>query len=445
MDPTFTQQEEALFRHAVLGPVLAGKLRRGQLRRKLEELASETYTDRTGEVRKMSWKTLEQWFYQIKNGGFTALTPKTRSDAGTCRALSPELVHLVIDLKLDDPGQSARLIKDTLIKAGRIGPQDVHESAIQRLLKRRGLSGPKLELARKERHRWCAATVGELAQSDCAHAFKLFNPVTRREETVKIFAILDDKSRMGLNIQGGFRETEAAFLAVMHGSIARRGKFRTLYVDRGSSYMGRDLELACAHLGIRLLHAPVADGPSKGKIERFWRTLRADVLDRIDPTAVRTIEDLNVRLMAWMEGEYNVRPHSGLSGRTPREVWEEEIDQVAWIDDPSRLDAVFTGEAMRKSRNDATVSFEGKTYELPAHLRRCRVTLKYSFLDPSRVRVLDGTTEVPLKIVDPIANATRTRHTPRLAARRVKKHRDLNPVEVILDRVAGRTPGRKEA
>lgn len=445
MNPTFTQQEEALFRHAVLGPVLAGKLRRGQLRRKLEELASETYTDRTGEVRKMSWKTLEQWFYQIKNGGFAALTPKTRSDAGTCRCLTADLAQLVVDLKQDDPGQSARLIKDTLIKAGRIAPKDVSESALQRLLKQRGLSGPKLELLRKERYRFCAAHVGELAQSDCVHGFKMFNPKTRREETVKIFALLDDKSRMGLNIHGGFRETEAAFLCVMHGAIARRGVFRTLYVDRGASFKGRDLELACAHLSIRLLHAPVADGPSKGKIERFWRTLRADVLDRIDPESVRTLNDLNVRLMAWMENDYNVRPHSGLFGRTPREVWEEEIDQVAWIDDPSRLDAVFTGEATRTSRNDATVSFEGQTYELPGHLRRCRVTLKYSFLDPSRVRVLDGTTEVPLKIVDPIANSKRIRHTPRLAARRAKKYRELNPVEVLLDRVAGRTPGRKEA
>lgn len=430
--------DEALFKHALLGPVLYEKLSRGQLRRKLREIAAQTHYDQNGTARTFSWRTLEDWLYQLKGEGFESLKRRKRKDAGTCRALTPEVAELVLDLKKEDPGRSAPMILEQLEDASRVRKNSLSVSTIQRHLRRRGLSGPAVEVSRGERFRFQAELVNELWQGDAVHGPKLVNPRTGQLETVKTFALIDDRSRLIVNIVAGFRETEAAFLAVLHGAIARRGIPRTLYLDNGSSFIGRDLKLACAQVGTRLLHSHPYEASARGKIERLFRTLRAQVLGRLDARRVQTLDDLNVRLMAWAEGKYNVQPHAGLDGRTPLEVWEEGADDVRWPKDSSGLAAAFRGEAVRWAKNDATLSFEGTTYEVPGHLRRRPVTLRYSFLEPSRVSVVDGVTEVPLKKVDPVANARRRRHTAPLAPPAPAQSTGLNPVEQILDRISGR-------
>lgn len=431
--------DEALFRHAVLGPLLCEKLSRGQLRKRLIELSRQTFYDPRGQARSLSWRTLEDWYYQLRGGGFDRLKRRPRKDQGTCRALPPELVELVLELKGEDPGRSAPLILRQLELAGRIGERTVSASTIQRLLRRRGLSGPRVEVIRRERFRFQAAAVNQLWQGDALHGPKLVNPRTGQLETVKAFALIDDRSRLIVNIEASFRETEAAFLAVLHGAIARRGCPRTLYLDNGASFVGRDLRIVCAKVGIYLVHSCPYESSARGKIERIWRTLREHVLDRLDLVKVRTLDELNVRLSSWVEGEYNVRPHAGLDGRTPREVWDEGAGDIRWVEDHSRLAEYFRAEEVRRAKNDATVTFDGRTYEVPGHLRRQAVTLRYSCLDPTRVWAVDGATEIHLKVVDAVSNATRRRrHTRSRDDGAPPARTGLNPVEQILARVSGR-------
>ena len=66
--------KEALFRHAILGEVLSCSLRKGQLRPMLTELAEKTFEDYRGRPRQMAYKTLEEWLYKYRNGGFEALS-----------------------------------------------------------------------------------------------------------------------------------------------------------------------------------------------------------------------------------------------------------------------------------------------------------------------------------------------------------------------------------
>ncbi len=68
------RNQEALFRHAILGDVLSRNPRRGQLRPALKQLAQQTYQDHHGRSRRVAYKTLEEWYYKYRNGGFDALT-----------------------------------------------------------------------------------------------------------------------------------------------------------------------------------------------------------------------------------------------------------------------------------------------------------------------------------------------------------------------------------
>ena len=53
------RDQEALFRHAILGDLLSRNLRRGQLRLGLKQLAQQTWQNSHGRLRRVAYKTLE--------------------------------------------------------------------------------------------------------------------------------------------------------------------------------------------------------------------------------------------------------------------------------------------------------------------------------------------------------------------------------------------------
>ncbi|MGH8654740.1 MAG: hypothetical protein ACREYE_22390 [Gammaproteobacteria bacterium] len=66
--------------------------------------------------------------------------------------------------------------------------------------------------------------------------------------------------------------------------------------------------MVCAKLGIALIHARPYQPQGKGKLERWFRTLRAQLLTRLTAADTRRLEALNRRLWAWVEGEYHHTP-----------------------------------------------------------------------------------------------------------------------------------------
>ncbi len=310
------RNHEALFRHAILGDVLSRTLRRGQLRPALKQLAQQTWQDHRGRSRRVAYKTLEEWFYKYRHRGFDALKPRPRKDRNQSRVLAQDVQQLILDMKREDPGRSAHLILRELELAGRIGAGQAGVSSVQRLLHRHGLSVPRMEWDHAARYRWEASSCGELWQADALHGPILMNPTTGRNQRVIVFGLIDDRSRLIPYLEGGFGETEQRFLTVLYQAMARRGIVRKLLLDNHASFSGYDLRLLCARLGIHLVHSRPGDAPSKGKIERVWRTLRGQLIERLDLERVTTIDEFNLRLWTWVESEYHHQPHSSLSGRT---------------------------------------------------------------------------------------------------------------------------------
>jgi transposase InsO family protein len=425
--------KEALFRHAILGEVLSRSLRRGELRLTLVELSEKTFEDYRGRPRRMAHKTLEEWLYKYRHGGFEALKPLSRSDQGCCRILSPEIKQLIIDLKREDPGRSAPLILRELELAGRISRGEVSVSPIQRLLRHNGLSGPRMELDVPARYRWEASMCGELWQADALHGPMLINPATGRPQRAIVFGLLDDRSRVIPYLEAGFGETEHRFLIVLYNGFARKGIARRLLVDNHASFTGHDLRILCAKLNIHIVHSRPGDGPTKGKIERFWSTLRGHVVDRLNLEKITTIDELNLRLWSYVEAEYHCRPHASLSGKTPLEVWESDTDSIRWVLDHGQLEQTFHGEVERVARNDSTVQWRGISYEVPPYLRGQRVRLRYSLLDTSRVSLLDANVEIPLRVVNPVANAHRSRNGGTPPPIDPKPKTGLNAPDLMLD------------
>ena len=435
------RREEALFRYAVLGDVLHRLLRRGELRRALEERAQKVWRGPEGNDRRIARKTLEEWLYRYRRDGFDGLLPSPRSDRGKARALNAETEELIVEMKREDPGRSAQLILEELELAGRLRRGEVSVSTIRRLLRREGLTGAQMEIERPVRLRWRASRSGELWQGDALHGPSLFDPASGRPVRVKIFALLDDRSRLVPYVRADFHETQTAFLTVLLGSVLRRGIPSAILLDNHGSFTGSDVKVACAKLGVRLVFARPYDGPSKGKIERWWRTLRGRVLDRLDAEKVTTLDDLNLRLSTWVESEYNTRPHSSLGAKTPLEVWEEDAEEIRWVDDPGRVEDAFTGKLERQARADSTCQVRGRTLEVPPELRGRAVEIRYSLLHPDRFWIEDGRTQIPLREVDPEGNARRPRERKPREKKEETPGTGLNPVEDLLRRI---TQKRKE-
>jgi putative transposase len=77
--------------------------------------------------------------------------------------------------------------------------------------------------------------------------------------------------------------------------------------------------VVCANLKIKLIHARPYAAWSRGKIERFFRTVQGDFQSRLRTEPVQDLEALNARFWQWLENEYHRRAHSALSGQYPAE------------------------------------------------------------------------------------------------------------------------------
>jgi putative transposase len=155
-----------------------------------------------------------------------------------------------------------------------------------------------------------------------------------------------------------------------------------LYVDNGAVYRSNYLALVCAKLGITLIHSRPYVPQGRGKIERFFRTVRMQLLPVLTAEDTRSLEELNRRLWAWIEGEYHQSPHKGLAGETPLDRWAQCSQDVRLPDPRVDLGALFLFEEKRKVQKDSTVSLHGVLYEVDAVLVGESVTLRY---DPHKL------------------------------------------------------------
>jgi len=254
---------------------------------------------------------------------------------------------------------------------------------------------------------------GELSMSGVMHGPKLRHGRTRRKSS--LIAFIDDATRVIPFAAFAYAENTTAFLPVFKHAIARRGLPARLYVDNGANFRSQHLAVVCAKLGIALIHARPYQPAGKGKIERWFRSLRAAWLSRLDDEATSSLDTVNRRLWAWVEGEYHQSPHRGLDGRTPLDQWAMTGENVRYPDPATDLDDLFLFEAKRRVMKDRTLSLHGRLYEVDAVLIGQTVTLRYDPQAPATrplTVVHEGRPAGQATVLDAYANTAVKRHRP---------------------------------
>lgn len=402
-----TAQEIALFRYGLIAELTHLPVGHPGLYALLRQKSEQTYTIPGSSRCRVAPETLRHWLKAWRRGGFDALCPKPRADIGRSRALPQTVADALLTLKEEQPHLSI----PQLIKAisgshtsAALGPANsdmdaaassaaphalapLASSTVHRLLKRAGLIGHgahKTAPTDEGRRRFAFEHPGQLWMSDVMHGPSVLMPDSRVRRKTYLIAFLDDATRLVPYCAFCLSENTQAFLPVFKQALMRRGIPQRLYVDNGANYRSHQLAVVCARLGVALIHARPYQPQGKGKQERWFRTVRAQLLPNLSDADTASLDNLNRRLWAWVEGEYHHSSHRGLDDDTPLERWAMSSATGAT---PLRLpgpgldlDAMFQVEAKRRVQRDHTVSLNGTLFEIDAALVGHTVTLRY---DPS--------------------------------------------------------------
>ena len=400
----------ALFRSEIIGALCRRDLDHGELAEELRALSQRRYRPPGAEAtRRFSVPTLQRWLYRYKAGGLAALRPKTRSDQGRAQSLTDGQRTLLADIRREHPNASVPLILRTLVADGRLDRGAVSEATVRRFFVEQGLDRVSLResLSNKTRLRWQAERPGALWHGDVCHGPSVvINGITK---PLRIHALLDDASRFIVAIEAHHTERQIDMLGLFVRALRRHGAPDALYLDNGSTYRGDTLRIACERLGVTLLHARPYDAPARGKMERFWRTLREGCLDFLG--AVASLDDVHRTLRAFVETHYHRAAHGSLMGRAPGMVFAEGMggrpDEIT----EERLRLALTTHEKRRVRNDTTIAIDGTDWELDQGFLAGRVVVVGRNLvnpeDPPWVEY-EGK-RLQLHPVDPTRNARRKR------------------------------------
>jgi transposase InsO family protein len=369
-------EEIALFRYGLIADLVRLEPGSKNIYRMLRERAEHSYTIPGSARQRVAAETLRSWLKAYRRHGFAGLYPKPRSDRGKSRSIAAHVVDLLLQRKEHNPGLTVRqLIAEVQERSSE--PCELAESTVHRLLQQAGLSGAagkdSNDASSKDRRQFGYRYAGELWMSDVMHGPAVLREGRRKHKTYLI-AFLDDATRVITHAEFCWSENTATFFPVFKKALLRRGLPLRLYVDNGANYRSRQLELVCAKLGVTLVHARPYQPQGKGKIERFFRTVRMQFLNN---TTATSLDALNRELWAWIEGEYHHAPHRGLGGEAPIEQWMQVAERVQLVGPELDLDDLFLWEDKRKVRTDRTVSLGGHQYEVDALLVGHKVTLRY--------------------------------------------------------------------
>ena len=393
----------ALFRYGLIAPLVLEPLPRGELTRRAQEIAARHYEIPGSRRTSISVDTLLDWALHYRTGGFEALAPKPRQDRGLSRVITPQLADLIERLKRENPHRAGTtMLRELALVSGQNEPA-LSASTLYRFLKQRGLTQRQL-LAPPGHKKFEAERSNQIWQSDM-----LYGPYVQRPGGGKrqafLHAVLDDASRLIPHAQFYADQGLDTFLDCLRQAVAARGLPVRLYVDNAKVFRSPQLARIAASLGILIVHTPPYQPEGRGKIERFFRSVREQFLANLDRKQTLTLDDLNQRLWAWIDSAYHSTEHSAL-GTTPLLRWQRDIEHVRQLSPATDLRRLFLHRLDRVVRRDSTFLLQSRFYEAPPELAGETIEVRFDPLDPASVEIyFQGQSQGAARLVDPVVNA----------------------------------------
>lgn len=353
-----------------------------RLAQALAQASLRPWPDENGDYYKV--RTLEDWWYAYKKGGFAALVPATRSDQGHSRVLDPQTATWILEQVTQSPQVPVKVLYAHWQQQGRALPS---VSVVYRHLRRQGLDRASLRAGRLESgptKAFEAPHVNDLWMVDFSPGPTL--SVEGQGLPTQLCVLIDDHSRLLPFAAYYLRADTEAFHHALKEAILRRGLPRKLYTDQGKPFVNAHTRIVCASLGIRLLHCRPYHSWSKGKIERVIFSIQQGFEStlRLPGHQVHSLVELNDQVSAWIQTVYHQRIHSS-TGESPELRYQRAAQTLRHLQPGQDIDRLFYIHLTRAVRKNGTVRLDGQLYEVPLHLRALKVQLR---LDPfTRIRI----------------------------------------------------------
>ncbi len=244
------------------------------------------------------------------------LSDKSRRPHTTPTKTPEEVELLILAVRADNPGWGAKTIHKVLTNEGYTNLPCV--KTVNNILNRYGCISPEESMKRQSFTRFEKDRCNVMWQTDFKGEFRMEDnnycyPLT----------ILDDHSRFSLKIAPRL-STANVVIPVFLEVFREYGMPDSILSDNGTQFAGfkkgyTQFERWLMDLDVLPIHGRIKHPQTQGKIERFHRTMKQELLNH---THIVNIEDAQKQFYIWREKYNNVRPHEALNMRTPGEVYE---------------------------------------------------------------------------------------------------------------------------
>lgn len=395
------KNEIATFRFGVIAEFVTGVLfTRGEKERLLRQKADRQYMIPHSGRSRVARGTLLKWIRDYERGGreLGALQPRTRADKGCYRRLEPAIRLSIKEILKDSPGANVpALIRE--LKHRKVIPADTE---INRATLYRYLDAEKLRIVNddaQDRRRFETEYPNQLWQSDVMHG--PYVCVDGRKRKAYLLAFIDDHSRFILHAAFALDETFETFRDGLKCAIQKHGLPQRLYVDNGSCFRAVQIEQTLALLGVALSHSRPYTPQGRGKIERWFRTVREQFLSITLPEGT-TLASLGARFESWLE-QYQRTTH-GTTAQTPRDRYFANLQCQRPA--PKLLGEYFRTIERRQVKKDRSFRLRGRMYEAPVALIDRTIELRFHEESPENVEIyFDGMSFGKAQLLDPHLNA----------------------------------------
>ena len=361
-----------LFRYSLICEPADARLSTRQRGRLVRAIAAREHEGPFGQPVRVSRATLDRWLRDWRRGGFDALVPTPPKVSPRTPA---DVLDLAVALKREVPERTAVQVAAILRAHSGWSPD---ERTLQRHFVRLELATRPGGLAPQAFGRFEADAPNQRWTGDALHG-----PTIRGRKAI-LFAFIDDHSRLLTGYRWARREDTVRLEGALRNGLAARGIPDSLYLDNGSAMIDKQLQRACAVLGIRLVHSRPGRPAGRGKIEKFFRTVRDQFLVEIG--SGRELDDmthLNTLFTAWVETVYHRREHSETK-KAPIERWSVINPRLP---STAQLREAFLWSEWRTVTKTSTVGLHGNKYEVDAVLVGRKIELVFDPFDLTRIEV----------------------------------------------------------
>lgn len=393
----------ALWRYGLISELLHASGDGLTLAERLNAAAERTWNHPTQGLIRLKADTLRHWLYRYKKNGLSGLEDRPRRDKGQSQVPKP-IAERFATLRNTHPHATTERLLDLMIAEGAWNAVGPSRSALYRLAEFKGLKRKRVGAAVvQEAHAFAFEAFGKMWTADFLHGPKVRDG--RNMKKTYLLAILDDATRFVVYAKFGWSEGTGTLIDGLSLAIRRFGIPERFYSDNGSAFRSRHLALVAAKLGMVLPHTPAYRPQGRGKVERFFRTVRDQCLTGLTPTSLETLQEAFTN---WLD-TYHHRIHNGI-GCSPMNKRLAAPKVTRTLPDVAQLDMFFGMQERRKIHRNGTIHLNGKVFDIKGALPGSIVDVCYLPWDLSVIHV--GPEKLPAKPVDLLKNAKRHEHNP---------------------------------